>query len=571
MTILTRSLFQPHPFHLVSPSPWPFNTSFSLLILTVSAVLTFQGFTKAVDVINMGLLGVVLSMSLWFRDVISEGTNINNLQNLLLKTISCKAISAEETSNLTKNNICRRRPSISDQQLGHYLAGLLEGDGHLSLPFMGKTILNRVLNPRIVFTSHIDDLVLYAQIQSKLGGIGRFQLVGNNTIRYIIGDVKGIVTFIELVHGKLRTPKNESFNKLIEFINFKYHLKILSSTLDKSDLSKNSWLSGFTESDGQFGLVIRDLKPKSETRKRSFLSGKVHSYKTKDKKDFLCVYISKLSDIKFIISYFNKHPLHVIKYENFKKWETVYNMILCKEHLSDQGRSTIKLIQSNMNSKKEKQSYLTLNTLKSSFSPLFLFLILILSINYLDLYHIFDINYLCMAKDAEGKGTVEINNVNITGFEVAVGQIRDGAVYIGGMAAAGKIVKNCSLPIGAKLGATVGIGAALLIAYKMVQNNVSPTKTQGKISMSAEKVSGNGSVSPKNNFVWENFLNNNNNSENKTIYNISTLDVQQLKLDYHLQIIILYLLILVLIFLVIKFISDKNLNSNYIEKLPLNK
>lgn len=78
MTILTRSLFQPHPFHLVSPSPWPFNTSFSLLVLTVSAVLTFQGFTKAVDEINMGLLIVIFSMSLWFRDVISEGTYLGN-------------------------------------------------------------------------------------------------------------------------------------------------------------------------------------------------------------------------------------------------------------------------------------------------------------------------------------------------------------------------------------------------------------------------------------------------------------------------------------------------------------
>jgi cytochrome c oxidase subunit 3 len=78
MTIITRSLFQPHPFHLVSPSPWPFNTSFSLLVLTLSAVLTFQGFTKAVDVINLGLLSVILSMCLWFRDIISEGTYLGN-------------------------------------------------------------------------------------------------------------------------------------------------------------------------------------------------------------------------------------------------------------------------------------------------------------------------------------------------------------------------------------------------------------------------------------------------------------------------------------------------------------
>jgi hypothetical protein len=63
-----------------------------------------------------------------------------------------------------------------------------------------------VLNPRIVFTSHINNLGLYAFVQSKLGGIGRFQFTGTNTIRYIIGDMKGIQLFINLVHGKLRTP-----------------------------------------------------------------------------------------------------------------------------------------------------------------------------------------------------------------------------------------------------------------------------------------------------------------------------------------------------------------------------
>ena len=196
MTIQIRSSFQSHPFHLVSPSPWPFNTSSSLLLATFSGVLLFQNFPESLDIINPAIMVVVLSMSLWFRDVISEGKYLNNLKNLLLKTISCKSLSSEEISKIIKNATSRHCPYISDQQLEHYLAGLLEGDGHLSLPFLGKTILNRVLNPRIVFTSHINDIVLYEHIQSKLGGVGRFQLVSNNTIRYIIGDIKGIITII---------------------------------------------------------------------------------------------------------------------------------------------------------------------------------------------------------------------------------------------------------------------------------------------------------------------------------------------------------------------------------------
>ena len=78
MTNLTRSQFQAHPFHLVSPSPWPLNTSFCLLATTFSAVLSFQGFEKGVNLLFVSLISVIYCMSLWFRDVISEGTYIGN-------------------------------------------------------------------------------------------------------------------------------------------------------------------------------------------------------------------------------------------------------------------------------------------------------------------------------------------------------------------------------------------------------------------------------------------------------------------------------------------------------------
>ena len=124
--------------------------------------------------------------------------------------------------NFSKENANAREASLKNSQFGYYLAGLLEGDGHISLPAVGNTTLNRVLNPRIVFTSHKSNLGLYAYIQSELGGIGRFQSTGTNTIRYIIGDIKGMLLFINLIHGKLRTPKNKRFNDLIKFINIKY-------------------------------------------------------------------------------------------------------------------------------------------------------------------------------------------------------------------------------------------------------------------------------------------------------------------------------------------------------------
>lgn len=78
MTNSDRSVFQSHPFHLVSPSPWPLNTSISLLNTTVSAALTFHLFFHKVTTLLLALFSVVYSMSLWFRDVISEGTYLGN-------------------------------------------------------------------------------------------------------------------------------------------------------------------------------------------------------------------------------------------------------------------------------------------------------------------------------------------------------------------------------------------------------------------------------------------------------------------------------------------------------------
>jgi cytochrome c oxidase subunit 3 len=46
--------------------------------LTFSAVLAFQGFINGINILNIGLISVIYCMSLWFRDVISEGTYLGN-------------------------------------------------------------------------------------------------------------------------------------------------------------------------------------------------------------------------------------------------------------------------------------------------------------------------------------------------------------------------------------------------------------------------------------------------------------------------------------------------------------
>jgi cytochrome c oxidase subunit 3 len=74
MTTLARSNFQDHPFHLVSPSPWPLYTSICLLNLTTNAALSMHNFSNSYISFFISLFLVVSAMSLWFRDIISEST-----------------------------------------------------------------------------------------------------------------------------------------------------------------------------------------------------------------------------------------------------------------------------------------------------------------------------------------------------------------------------------------------------------------------------------------------------------------------------------------------------------------
>lgn len=76
--MITKFNYQRHPYHLVSPSPWPLNTSISLFTLTLTGVLTMHGFSKAGYILIIAFLNLILSMSLWFKDIASEATFLGN-------------------------------------------------------------------------------------------------------------------------------------------------------------------------------------------------------------------------------------------------------------------------------------------------------------------------------------------------------------------------------------------------------------------------------------------------------------------------------------------------------------
>ncbi|MFO1089131.1 MAG: cytochrome c oxidase subunit 3 [Hyphomicrobiales bacterium] len=62
-----------HDYHLVNPSPWPFVGSISAFILALGAINWMHKVSWGGPVAIVGLLGVLYTMFMWWRDVILEG------------------------------------------------------------------------------------------------------------------------------------------------------------------------------------------------------------------------------------------------------------------------------------------------------------------------------------------------------------------------------------------------------------------------------------------------------------------------------------------------------------------
>jgi cytochrome c oxidase subunit 3 len=61
-----------HDYHLVNPSPWPVVGAISAFVLAVGAVNWMHGASWGMAVTLLGLLGVLYTMFMWWRDVIIE-------------------------------------------------------------------------------------------------------------------------------------------------------------------------------------------------------------------------------------------------------------------------------------------------------------------------------------------------------------------------------------------------------------------------------------------------------------------------------------------------------------------
>ena len=93
---------------------------------------------------------------------------------------------------------------LNDTQFGHYLAGLIDGDGHFSS--------NQQLV--IVFSSPDVQLAYYIKEMIGFGHVNKVK--DKNAYLYIISNKDGIIKAVNLINGKLRTLNK--FNQVINNI-----------------------------------------------------------------------------------------------------------------------------------------------------------------------------------------------------------------------------------------------------------------------------------------------------------------------------------------------------------------
>jgi LAGLIDADG endonuclease len=131
-------------------------------------------------------------------------------------------------SNTKNTNIAM---TIKEENLSFYLAGLIEGDGYISITNKNRVILGINFN--------IKDKPLAVKLLSFLGK-GYIVKRETNSIELRFSGVSSLKKIIILINGKFRTPKIDQLYILIDWMNKNHLLCIPKLPVDNSPLNNNS-------------------------------------------------------------------------------------------------------------------------------------------------------------------------------------------------------------------------------------------------------------------------------------------------------------------------------------------
>lgn len=267
----------------------------------------------------------------------------------------CKNLTKRNYSNLSKT-----------KDLEYYLTGLIEGEGTIIIPKKG--------NPSIEISFNKDDFPLASLILSRIGKGSLLKVKGVNAYNLTFKSIESLLKLINIMNGKIRTPKYYQFDKLINFLNYQYNYNLQLLPLDTSSFLDNYWLSGFIDADGCFFVrnsknskvprisanfyieqADKDKNENSSLQVLNFITDSLNIARPKlverlGKGTFIRIRTNSLKENESLIKYLEKYPLFTSKYLNYLDWKEVVFLIKDKKHLLLEGNNRVDDIKNNMNS-----------------------------------------------------------------------------------------------------------------------------------------------------------------------------------------------------------------------------
>ena len=321
--------------------------------LACLAILRSKG-VKGISFKYSLLIDIVKKLKRWSKsasnsliylyNIIKTGTSETLRNEIAESTEKIKSISVHVPTHL--------KPS-TDKEFGHYLAGLIDGDGHFSV------------QQQLVITFYSLDTSLAYYIKSRLGYGSIKKIKNKNAVILVICARKGIEKVINYINGKIRTENkfNQINKNILNHKNYLEYSKTITFKLNLDTNLENHWLAGFSDADASFQIKVinRKDKPCTEIRLnfqidqkkkeililiKDFLGGNIGYRQSQD-----TYYYGSTSfgAAKRVINYFDNYHLLSSKHINYLKWRKAYIIIQNKDHLNKTGIEKIIKLKNTMN------------------------------------------------------------------------------------------------------------------------------------------------------------------------------------------------------------------------------
>jgi LAGLIDADG endonuclease len=279
--------------------------------------------------------------------------------------------------NLSTKNSSTSSLLLNPCNLGSYLAGLFEGDGHI---WIQKQVGKKTHNPRFCITFSLKNEALAKKLLGIIGsGFLRYKPKDNACV-IVVSPVVGLKRIVNLLNGELKTPKINQLHNLIDWLNKNHSVRFNKLPLNKDNLENSSWLSGFVDADGSFSVQHTKTETGAAKRKIScrlrieqrILDPSTHEdyfyilnqiclffnckLLTRTQKStgntYYTLTASSKASLNIIINYFNKYPLFSSKFLDYQDWELVAKLFVNNQHLTSEGINTVEMVRSRMNTKR---------------------------------------------------------------------------------------------------------------------------------------------------------------------------------------------------------------------------